>query len=53
MDTCKSCTHCKFDELWGEYKCLKHGHRIYSLSERSLCEFYSEDKTKKGGSEDE
>lgn len=24
---CSTCEYCKFDELWGEYKCIKHSHR--------------------------
>lgn len=53
MDTCRSCVHCKFDDLWGEYKCLKRGHRIYIPSQLIDCEFYEKDKDRKGGNENE
>ena len=35
---CANCIHSRFCESWGEYKCLKHQHRIYiqSLQEQGI-----------------
>jgi hypothetical protein len=27
MKSCKNCAHAKFDEHWGDYKCLLHKRR--------------------------
>ena len=40
MNNCKDCVHSKFDELWGEYKCLKLHHRIYILLDKDECTYY-------------
>lgn len=38
MGICETCKHLKFDELWGEHKCLKQHRRIYVAIEE--CEKY-------------
>ena len=40
-ETCITCKHVKFDKIWGEYKCLKHGHRMYKIVNRALCSDYA------------
>ena len=37
---CKNCKNAKFDELWGEYKCLAHGIRLYNYDKILECEEY-------------
>ena len=39
-ETCITCKHVKFDKIWGEYKCLKHGHRMYKIASRASCSDY-------------
>lgn len=39
-ETCTTCKHVKFDKIWGEYKCLKHGHRMYKIASRASCSDY-------------
>ena len=34
---CETCAHGKFDEIWGEYKCLKLDRRIYDVRARINC----------------
>lgn len=49
MANCKDCAHSVFDELWGEYKCLKGQHRIYILVSSENCPNYKKkDNEKKG-----
>lgn len=40
-ETCITCKHVKFDKIWGEYKCLKHGHRMYKIASRASCSDYA------------
>ena len=44
MGNCKDCVHSKFDELWGEYKCLKLHRRCYILLEADECIRYKKGK---------
>ena len=39
-ETCITCKYVKFDKIWGEYKCLKHGHRMYKIASRASCGDY-------------
>lgn len=39
-ETCTTCKHVKFDRVWGEYKCLKHGHRMYKVASKATCSDY-------------
>lgn len=39
---CETCTYGKFDELWGEWKCLKVSQRVHD--DRKTCENYEEKK---------
>lgn len=48
MSNCKDCVHSVFDEVWGEYKCKVHKHRIYNLDKHADCGFYAKDPSKKG-----
>jgi hypothetical protein len=48
MSNCKDCVHSVFDEVWGEYKCKVHEHRIYNLVKQADCGFYKKDPNKKG-----
>jgi hypothetical protein len=36
---CKTCKHARFDERWGEYKCIKLYIRVYN-PERKDCVHY-------------
>lgn len=40
-ETCITCKYVKFDKIWGEYKCLKHGHRMYKIVSRASCSDYA------------
>lgn len=37
MNDCRNCGHRIFDEVWGEYKCKLHEHRIYDLDKYIDC----------------
>ena len=37
---CTKCKHAKFDEIYGEIKCLKKEHRIYDPEEYTGCKDY-------------
>lgn len=43
---CSTCEHGIFDERWGEYKCVKRMHRVYSPDQMINCEFYKKKKEK-------
>lgn len=45
MSKLTTCKHFKFDELWGEFKCLKHCRRLITSKECLKCTDYE----KKGG----
>ena len=46
MKSCLKCKHVKFDELWGEYKCLKYGVRLKEKYFEKQCDGYvSKEKT--------
>lgn len=38
---CTKCKHAKFDEIYGEIKCLKKEHRIYDPEEYTGCKDYA------------
>ena len=47
MKTCEKCKYAKFDERWGEWKCLKFARRIYNCQNcAALCTKYEELKKK-------
>ena len=47
MGNCKDCKHSKFDELWGQYKCLQRAVYLPILLDSSECKHYeSKDKKK-------
>lgn len=37
---CRTCAHSRFDETWGEYKCVKKKKKIRSLGSACGCEDY-------------
>lgn len=39
---CTTCEHSKLDDRWGEYKCLKYGHKIYHPNHMWKCDGYKE-----------
>ena len=42
---CKTCVHCKHDELWGECKCLKKQRRcVFSERVAGKCPDWEEKK---------
>lgn len=41
MIRCVNCEHAVFDERWGEYKCKKKKHKIYSDTESANCKDYN------------
>ena len=41
---CKTCEHARFDEIWGEYKCVKMEKTITSVKDRNNCVFYEKRK---------
>lgn len=44
MEKCKTCIHAKFDELWGEWKCMAYLHKIYEWFD---CKQYQKKKEEK------
>ena len=48
MSKCETCAYSKFDELWGEYKCIKYARRITTLELLSdlWCTYYEKDTNK-------
>lgn len=40
IENCRNCGWLKFDELWGEYKCLARSFRIQKIMTKAECEFY-------------
>ena len=46
-NNCADCEHMKVDELWGEYKCLALGSKIYILLESFECPYYDRKKLTK------
>lgn len=40
MGNCANCKHSRFDETWGEYRCLVREHRMYILLEAEECPNY-------------
>lgn len=50
MDRRKTCVNSRFDELWGEYKCMVKQHRLYIPHACARCEHYKPNKEKiRGG----
>jgi hypothetical protein len=47
LGNCQNCVHSKFDEQWGEFKCMKYHRRIYILLSSEECANYEKDPTKK------
>ena len=47
MDNCIGCKHSKFDETWGEYKCLYRGTYIPVVLESEECAFFEKKKDEK------
>lgn len=46
---CLTCEHRKFDEVFGETKCLKYQHKIYHSMATFECEGYEKRKEDKNG----
>lgn len=42
---CKSCIHSKFDDIWGEYKCLLLHKRVHDPKESQECKKYTKGKS--------
>lgn len=41
MRDCSNCEHSKFDETWGEHKCLQFSRRVHdSVEESKDCQYY-------------
>ena len=47
MDNCVGCKHSKFDEVWGEYKCLQRAVYLPIILEAKECPFFEKKKEKK------
>lgn len=48
--SCANCEHAKFDELWGEYKCVLHGHRCNLIELYTGCPEWKEKKDERANS---
>lgn len=46
---CITCKHHKFDEVFGEHKCLKYQHKIYHPMATFECEGHERKKEDKNG----
>ena len=46
INNCSNCKHAKFDNIWGEYKCLKHGYRVYAVINADACPDYEKQKVR-------
>ena len=44
MEDCTTCTHCKLDPVWGEYKCLQHARYIREIKSKDECPEYKAKK---------
>ena len=44
---CCECANAKFDELWGEYKCLVHQRRIQTPNAYTSCASFKKETAKK------
>ena len=44
MNSCKNCTNAIFDEVWGEYKCKVHEHRIRDVDKYLDCPKHESNK---------
>lgn len=48
MDSCKNCANAIFDEVWGEYKCKVHKHRIHDVDKYLDCPHHEKSKSTEG-----
>lgn len=46
MENCRTCGWCRFNEKWGDFRCLARETNIYIILDKEECEFYNEDKKK-------
>lgn len=46
-ENCYSCAHSVIDEVWGEVKCTKKHHCIYSVEKYMPCEHYKKETNAK------
>lgn len=47
MDKYKTCEHSKYDDIWGEHKCLENARRIHGPEECESCPVYVKRKEQK------